>query len=84
MALIEIDGLLFSKMGGSFHGELFKNQMVINKGLPSGNLGHLPNMRVYHPSGGRMWRWKIHEHNPDFPLPCLITDVICYSQQTPG
>ena len=28
MALIEIDGLPFLKMGGSFHGELLNNQMV--------------------------------------------------------
>ena len=65
---IEIDGLPFLKMGGSFRRELLNNQMVINKGLPSGNLGnlgHLPNMRVYHPSGSRMWRRKIHEHNPN-------------------
>jgi len=28
MALIEIDGLPFLKMGGSFHGELLNNQLV--------------------------------------------------------
>jgi len=28
MALIEIDGLPFLKMSGSFHGELLNNQMV--------------------------------------------------------
>ena len=28
MALIEIDGLPFLKMGGSFHGELLNNQSV--------------------------------------------------------
>ena len=30
MALIEIDGLPFLKMGGSFHGYVSHNQMVVN------------------------------------------------------
>ena len=42
MALIEIDGLPFLKMGGSFHGELLNNQMVavkncLNKQLSTGH-----------------------------------------------
>jgi len=31
MALIEIDGLPNLKMGGSFHGKLLNNQMVIGR-----------------------------------------------------
>ena len=35
MALIEIDGLPFLKMGGSFHGKLLNNQMVYYLTWPS-------------------------------------------------